>query len=174
LTELNLPLLYGLATDDGHSYHNIPSRASEPGRGWVMVLAEKLDPSALIHAMEAGHFYSSSGVTLEEVTVTGQAFEVSVRPDSDATFTIEFIGTREGFDPKSEPVVDKGGRILPVTRKYSNEIGEVLKTVTGPSASYAFSGDELYVRARITSSRPHPNPAEIGEPQRAWTQPVTP
>ena len=42
LTELDLPLLYGLGTDDGHSYHKIPSRASEPGRGWVMVLAVRL------------------------------------------------------------------------------------------------------------------------------------
>ena len=139
-----------------------------------MVLTEQLDPGALIHAMEAGRFYSSSGVTLEEVTVTGQSLEVVVRPDPDTTYTIEFIGTREGFDPKSEPVVDKAGKILPVTRRYSNDIGRVLKTVTGNSGSYAFSGDELYVRARITSSRPHPNPAEIGEPQRAWTQPVTP
>ena len=174
LTEMNLPLLYGLATDDGHSYHNIPSRASEPGRGWVMVLTEKLDPGALIHAMEAGRFYASSGVTLEEVTMTGQSLEVSVRPDPDATYTIEFIGTREGFDPKSEPVVDKAGKTLPVTRKYSKEIGQVLKTVTGTSASYPFSGNELYVRARITSSLPHPNPSEVGEHQRAWTQPVTP
>ena len=174
LTELSLPLLYGLATDDGHSYHNSPSRASEPGRGWVMVLSEKLDPGELIHAMEAGRFYASSGVTLEEVTMTGKSLDVTVRPDPVATYTIEFIGTRKGFDPSSEPVVDKTGKTLPVTRKYSQDIGKVLKTVTGTSASYAFSGDELYVRARITSSQMHPNPSEIGDPQRAWTQPVTP
>ena len=174
LTELSLPLLYGLATDDGHSYHNIPSRASEPGRGWVMVLSEKLDPGELIHAMEAGRFYASSGVTLEDVSMTGKSLNVSVRPDPDATYTIEFIGTRKGFDPSSQPVVDKAGKPLPVTRRYSQDIGKVLKTVTGTSASYAFSGDELYVRARITSSQPHPNPSEVGDPQRAWTQPVTP
>jgi hypothetical protein len=51
LGELNLPVMYGLANDDGHNYHNIPSRASEPGRGWVMVLADELSPEHLIYAM---------------------------------------------------------------------------------------------------------------------------
>ena len=174
LTELKLPLLYGLATDDGHSYHHIPSRASEPGRGWVMVLADRLEPGSLIHAMEAGRFYASSGVTLEKVTTTATRLEVVVRPDPEATYTIEFIGTRKGFNPSSEPILDKNGKELPVTRSYSNEIGTVLKTETGTSATYTFAGDELYVRARIRSSRPHPNPSTIGDPEMAWTQPVTP
>ncbi len=174
LTELDLPLLYGLATDDGHSYHAIPSRASEPGRGWVMVLAEQLDPAALIHAMEAGRFYSSSGVLLEKVTLTKSSLEIAVMAEPDTTYTIEFIGTRKGFDPKSQPVLDKNGKELPVTRIYSNEIGAVLKTTTGPTATYSFAGDELYVRARITSSKAHPNPSTVGESQRAWTQPVRP
>ena len=174
LTAFDLPLLYGLATDDGHSYHKSPSRASEPGRGWVMVLAGHLDPGTLIHAMEAGRFYASSGVTLEKVTKTSTALEVVVRPEPEATYTIEFIGTRKGYDRSSEPVLDKTGMELPVTRRYSPEIGEIFKTETGTSAAYEFKGDELFVRARISSSHPHPNPSTIGEPQRAWTQPVRP
>ena len=174
LTELDLPLLYGLATDDSHSYHSIPSRASEPGRGWVMVLADQLDPATLILALEAGRFYASSGVTLEKVTVTATALEVTVRPDPEATYTIEFLGTRKGFDRTILPVLDKDGKELPVTKKYSNDVGKVLKTETGLSAAYQFAGDELYVRARITSSRQHPNPSTLGEPERAWTQPVRP
>ncbi|MEK6262986.1 MAG: hypothetical protein AABP62_30680 [Planctomycetota bacterium] len=174
LTELNLPLLYGLATDDGHSYHKIPSRASEPGRGWVMVLAAQLTPASLIESLEVGRFYSSSGVTLEKVEATAKSLTITVRPDPDATYTIDFIGTRKNFDPKSEPVRDKDGSELPVTRMYSPDIGAVLKTVQGTSAQYEFMGDELYVRARITSSRQHPNPSTVGEPERAWTQPVRP
>ncbi|MCA9069260.1 MAG: hypothetical protein KDA84_10075, partial [Planctomycetaceae bacterium] len=50
LGEFDLPVMYGLATDDGHNYHNIPSRASEPGRGWVMVLSNNLAPDRLIQA----------------------------------------------------------------------------------------------------------------------------
>jgi hypothetical protein len=139
-----------------------------------MVLAEQLDPAALILAMEAGRFYSSSGVLLEKVTLTKSSLEIAVMAEPDTTYTIEFIGTRKGFDPKSQPVLDKNGKELPVTRIYSNEIGAVLKTVTGPTATYSFAGDELYVRARITSSNAHPNPSTVGESQRAWTQPVRP
>jgi hypothetical protein len=174
LTEFDLPLMYGLATDDGHNYHKIPSRASEPGRGWVMVLAAKLTPEALITSMEAGRFYASSGVTLEQVTTTPKSIGITVQPDSDATYTIEFIGTRKGFDSKSTAVLDKDGKELPVTRRYSTDIGAVLKTVNATSATYDFTGDELYVRARVTSSRPHPNPSALGEFERAWTQPVRP
>ena len=172
LAELNLPLLYGLATDDGHSYHKIPSRASEPGLGWVMVLAAQLTPASLIESLEAGRFYSSSGVTLEKIEATAKSLTVTVRPDLDATYTIDFLGTRKNFDPKSESVKDKDGKELPVTRKYSDTIGATLKSVQGTSAKYEFTGDELYVRARITSSRQHPNPSTVGESERAWTQPV--
>ena len=100
-----------------------------------MVLAEQLDPAALIHAMEAGRFYSSSGVLLEKVTLTKSSLEIAVMAEPDTTYTIEFIGTRQGFDPKSQPVIDKDGKVLPVTRIYSNEIGAVLKTTTGPTAT---------------------------------------
>jgi hypothetical protein len=174
VTEFGLPLLYGLATDDGHSYHKIPSRASEPGRGWVMVLAEELTPRSLIRAMESGRFYASSGVRLEKLTATSRTLEISVFPEPETTYTIEFIGTREGYDAKSEPVLDKSGTEIHATRIYSNDIGKVFKTLSGSSASYEFSGDELFVRARITSSRLHPNPSTLGEFQRAWTQPVRP
>jgi hypothetical protein len=66
------------------------------------------------------------------------------------------------------------GRKLHITRKYSSEIGKTLKSVNDAKATYDFSGDELYVRARVTSSRKHPNPSVIGEFERAWTQPVRP
>ncbi len=172
LSELKMPPLFGLGTDDGHAYHNIPSRASEPGRGWVMVLSEKLTPESLIAAMEAGRFYSSSGVTLERVTSSANGLDVTVKTDPDVKYTIEFLGTRRGFDSKSEPVLDKDGKEVRATRRYSDDIGKVLARVEGPTASYRFTGHELYVRARITSSRPHPNPSEVGEFERAWTQPA--
>ncbi len=172
LSELKMPPLFGLGTDDGHAYHNIPSRASEPGRGWVMVLSEKLTPESLIAAMEAGRFYASSGVTLERVTSSISGLDVTVKADSDTKYTIEFIGTRRGFDSKSEPVLDKDGKEVRATRRYGDDIGKVLARVEGTTASYRFTDDELYVRARITSSRKHPNPSEVGDFERAWTQPV--
>ena len=89
---------------------------------------------------------------LEKVEATAKSLTVAVRPDPEATYTIDFLGTRKNFDPKSEPVRDKDGKELPVTRSYSPDIGAVLKTVQGTSAKYEFTGDEPYVRARITSS----------------------
>lgn len=172
LSELKMPPLFGLGTDDGHAYHNIPSRASEPGRGWVMVLSETLTPESLIAAMEAGRFYSSSGVTLERVTSLTDGLDVAVKADADVKYTIEFLGTRRGFDTKSEPVLDKEGKEVRATRRYSDDIGKVLARTEGTTASYRFTGNELYVRARITSSRQHPNPSEVGELERAWTQPA--
>lgn len=172
LSELKLPPLFGLATDDGHSYHNIPSRASEPGRGWVMVLSQSLTPHSLIAAMEAGRFYASTGVTLDCVASSSQGLEVSVRPAPGERYTIEFIGTRKGFNPKSEPVLDKDSKEVRATRRYSDDIGQVFCRIEGLTAKYQFQGDELYVRARVTSSRKHPNPSEVGEFERAWTQPA--
>lgn len=172
IAELDLPMMYGLATDDGHNYHKIPSRASEPGRGWVMVLADALKPASLIDAMEKGRFYASSGVNLAKVTSSSQGLHVEAKSASDVAYTIEFIGTRKGYDRSSAPVENNQGNAIRATRQYSQDIGTVLKTVKGNSGDYKFRGDELYVRARVISSRKHPNPSEVGEFERAWTQPA--
>jgi hypothetical protein len=37
---------------------------------------------------------------------------------------------------------------------------------------YRFTGKELYVRAKVTSTRLHPNPFKKGDVEAAWTQPV--
>lgn len=172
IAELDMPLMYGLATDDGHSYHNIPSRASEPGRGWVMVLADELTPRALIAALEAGRFYASSGVTLERITAADDRLEVVVQQEANVEYTIDFIGTRRGYEPEGQPVLGRNGNPLHATLQYDDALGTVLHSVTGAQARYEFQGDELYVRARVTSTRRHPNPSEIGEFERCWVQPV--
>lgn len=172
LAELGLPVMYGIGTDDGHSYHGIPSRASEPGRGWVMVLAGELNPAALIEAMERGDFYASSGVTLESVVSSSERIDVEAADIEGVDYRIEFIGTLAGYDRRSEPVTDAEGKEIRATRRYSDDIGKVLKTVHGRKASYELQGNEIYVRARVTSTRRHPNPSEPGEFERAWVQPV--
>ncbi len=48
----------------------------------------------------------------------------------------------------------------------------MLKEVAGLKADYNFKGDELYVRAVITSSKKKENPYRKGEFETAWTQPV--
>lgn len=172
IADLDLPLMYGLAVDDGHNYHDLPNRGSNPGRGWVMVLARDLTPGSIIEAMEQGRFYASTGVTLKRVRSSTRGLSVAIDAEPEVEYTIEFIGTRRGYDPDSEPVTGSDGESVHATRRYSDDIGAVFKTVTGAEAGYEFQGDELYVRARITSSKAHPNPSETGERERAWTQPA--
>ena len=60
-------------------------------------------------------------------------------------------------------------------RRDDARIGAVLATVKGSKARYAAKGDEIYVRARVTSSKRHSNPYAQGDLEMAWTQPlVTP
>jgi hypothetical protein len=172
IARFNLPLMYGLATDDGHRYHNIPSRASEPGRGWIYVLAPELTPAAIIAAMERGAFYASTGVRLARVAGSPKGIEVQVAAEEGVDYTIDFIGTRAGFDPTSEAVIDEKGKPIRTTRRYSNDIGRVLESSTGAKAQYTFDDDDLYVRARVTSTKKHPNPSVPDEYERAWCQPV--
>ncbi len=52
-----------VATDDAHF--------SEPDHfgGWVMVKAEENKPEALLHALKAGHHYSTTGPELRNITI---------------------------------------------------------------------------------------------------------
>ena len=147
-------LLYGLATDDAHD-HYAADAVSVPGRGWIMVRSASLNADAIIDAMKRGDFYASSGVTLDAITCNDRMLEVSIEAEPDTTYTTEFIGVG-----KTEPGV--------------RPTAESLQVTTENPAIYRFTGDELYVRARITSSQLHPRPYAEGDREQAWTQPVRP
>ena len=172
LTEFSQGPLYALAVDDSHNYHKESSSNSNPGRGWVVVRAPALTATSIVAAMEAGEFYASSGVRLKDVRRRKDRYEIEIEPEEGVTYTTQFIGTRKGFDRTSEPVLDKKGEPLAVTRHYSQDIGAVLAEVEGTTPSYRLQGDEIYVRARIVSSKPKANPYAKGEFERAWTQPL--
>jgi hypothetical protein len=145
----NQPLMYGLATDDSHNYHQFGGAYSNAGRGWVMVNAEALTPESLIDAMEAGKFYASTGVVLETLNVKKNKISVKVKAEPGVTYTINFIGARKGSDHT-----------------------EILKLALGTEASFDLLADHLFVRAKITSSKIKSNPFKEGEFETAWTQPV--
>lgn len=145
------PLLYGLAVDDAHNYHVFDENSSNPGRGWVMVLSESLEPASLVEAMERGDFYSSTGVTLESIDFDGKRLSVSVEAEQGITYTIQFFGTK-----KSNPEAS----------------GVLLKEEHGEKASYTLEAGDMYVRAKIISSKPKENPYQLGDTEVAWTQPV--
>ena len=174
LGHLNLGPMFGVAVDDSHHYHGQSRTLSNSGRGWVMVKSPRLEAESIVHAMERGDFYSSTGVRLSRVECDGRTYRVEVDDVEGVEYAIQFIGTRRGFDATSTEVVDKEGKALRATRKYSPQIGEILKTKKGPSATYTFKGDELYVRALVVSSRAQINGIADGDLERAWTQPFSP
>ncbi|MGV3757023.1 MAG: PHP domain-containing protein [Verrucomicrobiota bacterium] len=172
LTSLKLDVLYGLGTDDSHNYQDIAVGKSNTGRGWVMVRSKELSINALIAALEAGDFYTSSGVTLKDVQRKDGELSLEVAAEPGVEYTIEFVGTKRGFDPKSEPVRAANGEALRVTRRYSDDIGKVFATVKGTKASYKLQTDDIYVRARISSTKVKVNPYRAGEFEQAWVQPL--
>jgi len=165
-----LDVVYGIAVDDAHNYAQMDSVHANPARGWVVVRADSLTPEAIIASMESGDFYASTGVVLESVVSSGDRLALRIDGAPDVTYVTEFVGTKVGFDTTVQDVPDIAG--LPVTHRYSAEIGTVLATVTGLRPAYTFTGDEIYVRARVRSSRPVENPVHAGEVEMAWSQPV--
>ena len=169
-------VMLGVATDDAHTYTTWGDRQVNPGRGWVMVRAPRLTPDSISRAMKQGDFYNSTGVTLKTLRVADGVIELEVLAERGVEYTVEFIGTRQGVPlegkPQTDVPADSPGR---ATQVYDARIGAVLATVKGGKARYAAKGDEIYVRARVTSSKRHSNPYAQGDLEMAWTQPlVTP
>jgi len=54
-----------ITTDDTHAHEG----ADDFMRGWVHVKAEALTPEALLRALKAGHYYSSTGAQLHNVAI---------------------------------------------------------------------------------------------------------
>jgi hypothetical protein len=125
----------GIASDDAH-IHNAPftSRIAIGGRGWNAVKTESLSRENVLSAIRKGHCYATTGVILDEYLVSPAEITIKVKAIGHEKICIEFIG--------------QGGRRL--QRNYSHK------------AAYSFTGNETYVRTRITST------AGL----HAWTQPV--
>jgi hypothetical protein len=129
-------LLFGVADDDAHSYKPQDAENADmarPGRGWIWVRADTLSPAAIVGAMRRGDFYASTGIVLRDLRIDATEYRLEITPAGDRRYLTEFIG--------------KNGRVL--TRS----------TTLRPS--YRFTGNEGYVRARITDS----------SGRMAWTQP---
>jgi predicted metal-dependent phosphoesterase TrpH len=116
--------IYGIAVDDAHHFQQIGREFANPGRGWVVVRAASLDPLSIVTALEAGRFYASTGVEIDDVVVDGRRLAVHIRPNGSFKFTTRFIGA--------------GGRVL-------------LESGENP-AVYELDGPEVYVRAVVRDS----------------------
>ena len=145
----NKPLLYGVATDDSHNYHEQSSNLSNSGRGWVMVESDSINTESLINAMESGNFYASSGIYLKKVIHAKNRYTIEVDSQSGVNYEIIFYG----YKKNTESVIE-------LSRSQSNK------------ATYAFENDDVFVRAKIISDQKVPNPYKEGETASAWTQPI--
>jgi hypothetical protein len=172
LATLHLPVLYGLAVDDAHNYHRTNTTEANAFRGWVMVRALRLRRDEIATALENGDFYASTGVRLHDIAAGKDTFSLKIDGDPRVEYTTQFIGTRRRFDQSSQEVQRTNS--VPVTRKYSSEIGEIFVEAKGVDPSYQFRGDELYVRAKVISSKSKVNGYATNEVEVAWTQPIVP
>ena len=174
LGKLRLPVVYGVATDDAHRYHEYGVGKVNPGRGWMMVKAPYLSPEAIVHGMEAGDFYCSTGVALNRIRRENDTITIDIAAEEGIRYVTRFIATNRDAPLDSEPVLDADGKRLPVTGRYDPRVGKVVAETESTTPSYRLTGNELYVRAKIVSDKPHPNPYQAGDTEVAWTQPVTP
>lgn len=176
LARMKAPPLFGIGSDDAHTFVEYVPRRPNPGYGWIWVRAAKLSWDVLFQAMARGDFYASSGVTLCDVSYDTErrVVAVEVAPEPGVHYTIEFIGTPHGADPTGQPVSADAETIARRPgRTYDPSIGKVFARVEGTAARYRLTGEELYVRAVVRSDKQIPN-APDGKTyyQEAWCQPV--
>lgn len=177
LVAFKAPPLYGLANDDSHDYQGNKIR-SPPGRAWVMVRSRFLTPEHLVRALRAGDFYATTGVLLDDMGFDAEVGKLSLRiqPTGPETFVTRFIGTRRGVHVTGRPRLDAAGKVVETTLDYRTDsgpqIGEVFAEISGLNPIYTLKGDELYVRAVVTSSGTPAVPGPEQEFKQAWTQPV--
>jgi hypothetical protein len=116
--------MYGVASDDSHHFKEWSRAHVNPGKAWVMVRATQLDPAELVRSLEAGSFYSTTGITLDDVIVDATALELVIKQERDFKYRTEFIGD--------------GGRVL--------------ARAVGNRPRYELQPGLTYVRAKISDS----------------------
>jgi hypothetical protein len=113
--------IFGVAADDSHNYSDFGPDRANPGRGWVVVRAETLSSDAIVDALAAGDFFSSTGVGLSKLDVSEEQISIAIEPDQDTEFATAFTGLD----------------------------GKLLHEEAGMAATYDIRGDEGYVRATV-------------------------
>ena len=152
--------IYAVASDDAHQFKKLEEKLSNPGRGWVMVRSNKLEPHAITHAMLDGDFYASSGIVLKTLERSRKA--VSIEVDICAT------------DKELSSSLLYGTRVRKGTPGYKIEMigeeGKVLETVEGTSAQFQIPECAPYVRCKVSLAKEDAKGDLRG--YYAWSQPV--
>lgn len=154
-------LTYGVASDDAHDYKKFSPRRANPGRGWIMVLADELTPRAIQKALTHGNFYASNGVFFKKLRRSGQTLEIEVdREKSEAEI---LKGFTQGRPAESQP--SQGGLRI----DFIGPEGKILTSLETEKTTYTCDKKINYIRARAVLSR---NVKGTLTEFCAWTQPL--
>ena len=169
-------LVYVTATDDSHyfrpdQYNTILS----PNKSWVVVnCRNEFTAENITKSMLEGDFYASCGVMLEDVSFENGTLNVKVEAEEGVNYRIDFISTKKDFDRSieyKEYTLERSelNREFPLIRE---DIGIIVKSVSGTSASCKITDDDLYIRAVITANKKVRVSQNLYPTyQCAWTQP---
>jgi hypothetical protein len=119
--------IYGVASDDAHSYTQFSPEVSNPGRGWVVVRSKCLDVKEIMRNLDSGLFYSSTGVEIVDLLIEPTRIEINIKNAGNTEYTTDFIGSA----------------------------GKLLYSTKNNPAVYSLSSEGAYVRARITDKDGH-------------------
>jgi hypothetical protein len=119
--------IYGVASDDAHSYTQFSPEVSNPGRGWVVVRSKCFDVKEIMRNLDSGLFYSSTGVEIVNLLIEPTRIEIIIKDTGNTEYTTDFIGSA----------------------------GKLLYSTKNNPAVYYLSSEGTYVRARITDKDGH-------------------
>lgn len=117
--------VFAVASDDANTFPgNTWGYGGEPGRGWVVVRAHKMDGEEICNNLATGLFYASTGVELNDIQIEPRRIVVSINGQDTLTYTTSFIG----------------------------ENGKLLSSTDRNPAIFELADNSKYVRAKVLSS----------------------
>ena len=122
-------LIYGVATDDSHHYHDFTPKMANPGRGWICVQADSLSETSIMESIKKGDFYASTGVYLDQLDCSNNTINISIRTEDEDPLNLpEYITTITGYE------------------------GDILHETDSLNVNYQLPKNAHYARATIKSS----------------------
>lgn len=111
-------LINGFAVDDSHQHFN-DHRHIDICNAWIMIKAKELTENSVLTAIKSGHFYSSNGPTIHDISIN----DGKIKASTSEVKIINFIANAHN----GESFTAKGSEML-------------------TSAEYKISGHEKFIR----------------------------
>jgi len=152
--------LYGFAVDDAHYHDDI-------GQGWIMVKAESLSMGNILSAIKEGHFYSTCGPLIEDVSlkdsrvVVNCSEAVKINFICDGPHGASIVSDEAKFMVKATYKLSDQERYLRIDRSSAASIlSDDERFIT--KAAYKLSDQQKYLRVEVIDS----------QGKSAWSQPI--